>query len=100
MLSLAGKDKHSSGSGFRRRLAEMLELPKEVVFNLPVIQALGNEEISVTNYKGLVEYNEQYVRISAGTGIIQLEGVRLILRQVTAEHITVSGRVKKIEFLN
>jgi sporulation protein YqfC len=100
VLHLAGKGKNSGESGFGRRLAEMLELPKEVVFNLPVIQSLGNEEISITNYKGLVEYNEQYVRISAGTGIIQLEGIRLVLRKVTADHITVSGRFKKIEFLN
>jgi sporulation protein YqfC len=100
VLDLAGRVKKVSESGFGRRLAEMLELPKEVVFNLPVIQALGSEEVSVTNYKGLVEYNEQYIRISAGTGIIHLEGARLVLRQITADHITISGRIKKIEFLN
>ncbi len=100
VLYLAGKVKRKVGSGFGRRLVEMLELPKEVVFNLPVIQALGNEEVSVMNYKGLVEYNEEYVRINAGIGIIQLEGIRLVLRQVTSDHITISGRIKKIEFLN
>ncbi len=92
-----GKD---NKRGFRRSVIEMLELPKEVVLNLPVIQALGNEDVNIINYKGVVEYNEQYVKISAGSGIIRLEGKRLVLRQVTGDQVSISGRIKKIEFLN
>lgn len=82
-----------------KRLVEMFELPKEVVFNLPIIQAVGSEDINITNYKGLLEYNSECVRVTVGSGIIRFEGAGLILRQITSETISISGRVKKIEFL-
>jgi len=76
----------------------MFELPKEVVFNLPIIQALGAEDISITNYKGLVEYNNECVRVNTSKGQIRFEGAGLVLTQITADTISVSGRVSKIEF--
>ena len=76
----------------------MFELPKEVVFNLPIIQAFGSEDVNVTNYKGLVEYNNECVRINTSAGQVRIEGAGLVLKQVTAETISVSGRVTRIEF--
>ncbi|MCL2702994.1 MAG: YabP/YqfC family sporulation protein [Defluviitaleaceae bacterium] len=82
-----------------RQLVEMFELPREVVFNLPIIQALGAEEISVTNYKGLVEYTAECVRVNTAAGLVRFEGSSLILRHVTSESLSVAGRIAKIEFI-
>ena len=92
-----GGRKEKAGVGVK--LVDMFELPKEVVFNLPIIQALGSEDISITNYKGLVEYSGECVRVNAGAGVIRFEGAGLVLRQVTSETISLSGRIRKIEFL-
>jgi sporulation protein YqfC len=74
-------------------------MPKEVVFNLPIIQALGAEEVNINNYKSLVEYSGECVRINTVSGIVRFEGNGLVLRHVTSEYISVSGCISKIEFI-
>jgi len=81
-----------------KKLVGMLELPKEAVFNMPIIHALGDEDVSITNYKGLVEYGSECIRINTASGQVRFEGTQLILKQVTSEVVSVSGRISKIEF--
>ena len=95
----AKKPEKDSAGGIKRKISAMLELPKEIILNLPVISMIGNEDISISNYKGVIEYNDELVKISAGNGIIRLEGAGLTLKQITSENISVAGRIKKIEFM-
>ena len=85
--------------GLGKKLVEMFELPEEVVFNLPIIQAIGTEDISITNYKGLAEYSGECVRINTATGSMRFDGTGLVLKHVTSETVAISGRINKIEFL-
>ena len=73
--------------GFRRNMTEALELPKE------------QEEVTIENYKGILEYSEETVRIGTAAGVLRLEGQRLCLKQLSAECMVVTGRVEKMEFL-
>jgi sporulation protein YqfC len=81
------------------KLTKTLELPKEVVMNLPFITITGNEDMIIENYKGVVEYSQERVRINTNAGIIRIEGKGLVLKEITSENIGVYGTIKKIEFL-
>ena len=81
--------------GFRRNMTEALELPKEILLHLP----LGQEEVTIENYKGILEYSEETVRIGTAAGVLRLEGQGLCLKQLSAECMVVTGRVEKMEFL-
>ena len=48
--------------GFRRNMTEALELPKEILLHLPLISFIGQEEVTIENYKGILEYSEETVR--------------------------------------
>lgn len=85
--------------GIKNKITAMLDLPKEIVFNLPIITMIGSEDINISNYKGIIEYNSELIRISAGQGVIRLEGARLVLKQITSDGVAISGRIKKIEFM-
>ena len=77
----------------------MLELPKEIVFNLPLITVIGNEEINIENYKGVIEYNPERIRINTSCGVIKIQGEKLLLKQITAENISVAGIILKFEYI-
>ena len=83
--------------GFRRNMTEALELPKEILLHLPLISFIGQEEVTIENYKGILEYSEETVRIGTAAGVLRLEG--LCLKQLSAECMVVTGRVEKMEFL-
>lgn len=85
--------------GFRKNMTEALELPKEIMLNLPLVSFIGREEVSIENYKGILEYGEETVRVSTATGILRLTGSGLCIKQLSAECLVVTGKVEKMEFL-
>jgi sporulation protein YqfC len=83
----------------KKKITAMLDLPKEIVLNLPMVSMIGFEEFTLENYKGIVEYTEEKMRISTASGILKLEGKKMCLKQITAENITITGRITKFEYL-
>lgn len=83
----------------KKNIIRAFELPKEIILNLPVISLTGNEEFEIENYKGIIEYTEEKVRISVNGGTLRLEGKSLLLKQITSENILIAGKISKIEWL-
>jgi sporulation protein YqfC len=89
----------SAGRSLKTKVTKLFELPKEIILNLPLITVTGNEEINIENYKGVIEYTEERVRINTSCGVLRIEGKRLLLKQMTSELMTVTGAVSRIEYL-
>ena len=85
--------------GLRKNVTEALELPKEIMLNLPLISLIGQEEVTIENYKGILEYDEEQVRIGTSAGVLRLQGKGLYLKQLSAECMVVTGRIERLEFL-
>jgi len=81
------------------KIADALELPKEVIMNLPLITLIGKEDMTIENYKGVLEYSEERIRIKTSAGIVRVEGKKLLLKQITSDNIGIVGNIVKIEFL-
>lgn len=91
--------KPETESSLREKITEILELPKEIVLNVPKITIVGTGDMIVENYKGIMEYETDRVRINTGAGIIRITGNRLIIREITSEDILISGEINSLEFL-
>jgi sporulation protein YqfC len=83
----------------KNKLSNMLELPKEIVLDLPVITITGNDEITIENYKGIVEYTVECVRLKTKIGVIKIEGKKISLKQMTSECICITGIILKLEYV-
>ena len=83
----------------RKNVTEALELPKEILLNLPLISLIGREEVTIENYKGILEYGEETVRIGTAVGVLRLRGRGLCLKQLSAECMVVTGQIEGLEFL-
>ncbi|MCQ4725328.1 sporulation protein YqfC [Anaerotignum faecicola] len=88
------------GRGIKRTFAEAMELPKESILNLPLITILGREELFIENYKGIIEYSDETVRISTGIGVLKIEGRGLFLKSILPESITLMGTFTAVQYIN
>jgi sporulation protein YqfC len=84
--------------GAKERFAEMLELPKELVLDRPKLTLVGNCDIMIENYKGVIEFGSDRLRINTGSGIVKIIGTGLLIREITSEDIIVSGTIRSLEF--
>ena len=83
----------------KEQIIELLSLPKEVILNLPQVVLTGHGEVSIENYKNIIEYADTHIRINTSSGVLQVTGSSLGLKQITAEHITVLGNIVKLEYM-
>ena len=76
---------------------QFLEIPKEVISKAPKITILGFQEMLIENYKGILEYEDFYIRINTSMGTININGFHLNLNQMTEDDIMVTGKIQSID---
>ena len=79
------------------KVNEILDLPKEVGTNIPKITMIGFNEVLIENYKGILEYEEFYIRISTYIGIININGYDLKLENMTNDDIKINGKIESFD---
>lgn len=82
----------------QNRFEKILEIPKELSSNEPKITIMGFNEMLIENYKGILEYQEFFIRISTYSGIININGFNLNLRDMTSDDILITGKIESIDF--
>jgi len=82
----------------KEKMTSVLSLPKEITLNLPLIMATGRDELNVENYKTLIEFTDTKIRINTNSGMLTVEGQRLMLKQITTENILITGKIKGIQW--
>ena len=81
----------------KRKINELLEIPKEVYSNVPNIILTGFEEMIIENNKGILEYEDYYVRVNTFIGIININGIKHKIKKMTEDNLKISGKIEKID---
>ncbi len=77
-------------------LANYLELPKDLVMDLPRITLLGNIQLLIENHRGIMEYTTEKIRISISLGELVIAGEGLVLRNIFPDEIAVEGKIQTL----
>jgi sporulation protein YqfC len=78
---------------------ELLDLPKEVSLDIAYITMTGNLGITIENYRGIISYDDKALKINTKDSILKVEGEEMVLSLITEEILSVSGIIKKVEFI-
>lgn len=79
------------------RLTQMLDMPRELDKKQTKVTIVSFDEILIENYKGIMEYEEFFVKVNTEIGIININGFNLNLEQMTDEDILVKGIINSID---
>lgn len=80
------------------RLNNILEFPEEISNNEPKITIIGFKKIMVENYKGILEYENFFVRLNTTIGVLNINGFNLNLNEMTDEDLIITGNIESIDF--
>ena len=79
------------------KIDRILEMPKEICTEIPKIIITGFEEMIIENYKGILEYEEFFVKINTHIGIININGYNLNLENMTNDDIKITGKIESFD---
>ena len=79
-------------------MAKALELPAALAGDSPHIELLGNREVTVDGCKGILEYDDGFIRLNMGKTVLRLTGRDLVISALSDRTAVIEGYILSIEF--
>lgn len=83
-----------------RKIDEILEIPIELSTDNPKITIIGFEKVLIENHKGILEYQDYFIRLNTYIGIININGFNLSLEEMNIDDLIITGKIEGIDFEN
>lgn len=85
-------------SSIREKMISVVDLPKDVVLGMSILTVLGNNEICIENYRGIIEYTDTLIRVQTKEKQIKIQGKRLQIEYYTNDEMKIKGYIHSIEY--
>ena len=82
----------------KSRITDATGMPKDVILGVPIISVIGQNEASVENYRGILEYTDKLIRIQTKLGKIHVTGRGLQIEHYNNDEMKITGHITIIEF--
>ena len=79
-------------------MADAANMPKDVVLGVPILTMTGQMEVSVEDYRGILEYTDLLIRVQTKIGQIKIIGKSLQIDYYTNDEMKVTGHIDSIEY--
>ena len=89
--------KNKRHTRFSNKVNQILEVPREVMEEVPKFTIISFDEMLIENYKGILEYEEFFASISTYIGIVNINGFNLNLEKMTNDDIKITGKIESID---
>ena len=82
----------------KSKIAEKLNIPEDIAEGLPIVTVTGKNEICVENYKGIIEYSQNCIRIQTKVNRITFSGKKLEIIYYTNADMKIVGDIETIGY--
>ena len=80
------------------QVIEQLELPKDFLLGEAVVNITGRKELLIENYKGILMYEDSFIKIQAKNCRILIMGRNLSIQYYTNEEMKITGCFEQIQY--
>ncbi len=88
---------------FRSRLnnwvTQNMELPADVMMDLPRITMIGQIHIYIENHRGLLTFSETEIRLLLKQGQLLVKGEAFVIKTIMPEEILLEGKISQVIYL-
>ena len=68
-----------------------IEIPKEMILDIPKIIVVGRNEITIENHKGIINFEKEKIKVKTNTTPITIKGSDFEILYISNSTITISG---------
>lgn len=81
-------------------MADLLEIPRDLVLDLPKLTVIGRNEIHLENHRGIIEYSLNRVRVNLSRGYLELEGSDFEIKALLPDEMLIVGEIRVVRYLD
>lgn len=87
------------GYRLKRWVTATMDLPQDIMMDLPRITMVGQLHIYIENHKGLLTFSDQELRLLLKNGQLLVKGQAFVLKTILPEEILLEGKIDQVIFL-
>ena len=91
--------KKGKDNGVLTAVAELFDLPADVVAGLPRLELVGSRQLYLEHHTGLLGYSQEQIDANTSAGVLRVRGEKLTLLAMTAEELRIGGRILAVEWV-
>ena len=93
------RNRRDRSGGVLSTVAELFDLPADVVAGLPRLEMVGNRQLYLEHHTGILAYSEEQIDANTTAGVLRIHGQQLTLLAMTAEELRIGGRIGGLEWV-
>lgn len=82
----------------KAKIAEKLNIPEDIADGVPIVTITGKREVYVENYKGIIEYAPDCIRLQTKCSRITFEGKGLEIIYYTNTDMKITGSLESVTY--
>ncbi len=82
-----------------QKFAQVLDLPQDVVFDLPRMTLIGNMQLYVENHRGVLHFSDDLLRLQLSKGQLEVIGKQLVIRAILTEEVFIEGIIDDLKYV-
>jgi sporulation protein YqfC len=79
--------------------AKILDLPQDVVQDLPRITMIGNVQLYVENHRGVLHFSSEILKLELTKGKLEVYGKQLVIRAILSEEVFIEGLIDDVKYI-
>ncbi|WP_160721773.1 sporulation protein YqfC [Bacillus sp. USDA818B3_A] len=88
------------GQRVRNWMANNMDLPQDVMMDLPRITMIGQIHIYVENHRGLLSFTDKELRLLLKQGHLLVKGKGFVIKTILPEEILLEGKIDQVIYIN
>ncbi|RLQ98179.1 sporulation protein YqfC [Falsibacillus albus] len=83
----------------RNWMTKKMDLPEDVMMDLPRITMIGQIHIYIENHRGLLAFSDKEVRLLLKQGQLLIKGQTFVIKTILPEEIMLQGKINEVLYL-
>ncbi|MFC4320824.1 sporulation protein YqfC [Litchfieldia salsa] len=84
----------------RNWIMTKMELPADVMMDLPRITMIGQLHIYIENHRGLLTFTDKEVRLLLKQGQLLIKGEAFVIKTILPEEIMLEGKINSVLYID
>ncbi|MCA1039072.1 sporulation protein YqfC [Bacillus infantis] len=88
------------GQYIRSWMTNQMELPQDVMMDLPRITMIGQIHIYIENHRGLIAFSDKELRLLLKQGQLLIKGSTFVIKTILPEEILLEGKIDHVQYID
>jgi sporulation protein YqfC len=81
-------------------MTQKMDLPPDVMMDLPRITMIGQIHIYIENHRGLLAFSDKELRLLLKQGQLLVKGKAFVIKTILPEEILLEGKIDQVIYIN